>query len=374
MPAEGDRTIMKNSRRHFIKQAMISGGAIASARVGVSAVIAATGVGLASPAIAQGRQRWQMVTSWARGSAGPGTTADRLAARITAATEGKVEIRVMGAGELTSPFGVLDAVIDGAAEMAHTASFFWAGRVAAASYFTTMPFGLSPLTHSAWVRFGGGQALWDEAYAPLEVKPLMAGNSGANMAGWFKTPLQSLSSLSGVKIRTAGLGGEIYRRLGATTVTLPPTEIFSALQSGVIDAVEFLGPFSDRSLGFDQVADHYYFPGFNKPNGTAEALINARLWAGLSNDLRAAIQTACDAENDAGLAEATWFNAQALTALREGGTTIHALPDDILEAAKEAAVEVLADYADRNAMTRRVDASYRSALDALSGWERLSEG
>ena len=110
-------------------------------------------------------------------------------------------MRVLGAGELTSPFGVLDAVIDGAAEMAYTVSFFWAGRVPAASYFTTMPFGLSPLAHSAWVRFGGGQALWDEAYAPLEVKPLMAGNSGANMAGWFKAPLQSLASLGGVKIR-----------------------------------------------------------------------------------------------------------------------------------------------------------------------------
>ena len=365
---------MKHSRRGFLKQAALSVGTGASAAAGASAAVAAAGLGLATPAIAQGLQRWRLVTSWAKGSAGPGTTADRLAARITAATDGKVDVRVLGAGELTSPFGVLDAVIDGAAEMAHTASFFWAGRVPAASYFTTMPFGLSPQAHSAWVRFGGGQALWDEAYAPLEVKPLMAGNAGANMAGWFKAPLQSLASLSGVKIRTAGLGGEIYRRLGATTVTLPPTEIFGALQTGVIDAVEFLGPFSDRSLGFDQVADHYYFPGFNKPNGTAEALINANLWASLSDDLRAAVRNACDAENDAGLAEATWFNTQALAALRGGSTRIEALPDDIVEAAHATSVEVLADYADKDAMTRRVDTSYRSALDALSGWERLNQG
>ena len=351
---------MQSNRRSFLKN---------SSLVGLGAIAATTT--LATPALAQGRQRWRMVTSWAKGSAGPGTTADRLGARITAATDGKIEVEVLGAGELTSAFGVLDAVADGTAEMAHTASFFWAGRVAAATYFTTMPFGLSPSAHNAWVRFGGGQELWDEAYAPLDAKPLMAGNSGANMAGWFKKPLNSLDDLRGVKIRTAGLGGEIYRRLGASTVTLPPSEIFSALQSGAIDAVEFLGPFSDRGLGFNQVADHYYFPGFNKPNGTAEALVNANLWANLPSDIKAAVQNACDAENDAGLAEATWFNAQALAALKEDGAVIGPMPTDILEASRATAKDVIAEFASKDAMTQRVQASYDKALSALAPWEAL---
>ena len=351
---------MQSNRRSFLKN---------SSLFGLGAVAATTT--LATPALAQGRQRWRMVTSWAKGSAGPGTTADRLGARITAATDGKIEVEVLGAGELTSAFGVLDAVADGTAEMAHTASFFWAGRVAAATYFTTMPFGLSPSAHNAWVRFGGGQELWDEAYAPLDAKPLMAGNSGANMAGWFKKPLNSLDDLRGVKIRTAGLGGEIYRRLGASTVTLPPSEIFSALQSGAIDAVEFLGPFSDRGLGFNQVADHYYFPGFNKPNGTAEALVNANLWANLPSDIKAAVQNACDAENDAGLAEATWFNAQALAALKDDGAVIGPMPTDILEASRATAKDVIAEFASKDAMTQRVQASYDKALSALAPWEAL---
>ena len=359
---------MRSNRRSFLKQSSLLGLGSAA----VAAATASTSLStLAAPALAQGRQRWRMVTSWAKGSAGPGTTADRLAQRITAATDGRVEVEVLGAGELTSAFGVLDAVADGTAEMAHTASFFWAGRMAAATYFTTLPFGLSPSAHNAWIRFGGGQALWDEAYATLDAKPLMAGNSGANMAGWFKKPLNSLDDLRGVKIRTAGLGGEIYRRLGASTVTLPPAEIFSALQAGAIDAVEFLGPFSDRGLGFNQVADHYYFPGFNKPNGTAEALVNANLWARLPADVQAAVQNACDAENDAGLAEATWFNAQALAALERDGTQIAALPADILTAARSTAEDVVADFAGTDAMTQRVHQSYQQALTALSSWEAV---
>lgn len=353
------------SRRQFLKRTSATGLALSAgaALVGTTA--------LSRPALSQDRQRWRMVTSWAKGSAGPGTTADRLGQRISAATGGKIEVEVLGAGELTSPFGVLDAVADGTAEMAHTASFFWAGRVAAAAYFTTIPFGLSPGAHNAWVRFGGGQALWDEAYAPMDVKPLLAGNSGANMAGWFKSPLSNLSDLKGVRIRTAGLGGEIYRQLGAATVTLPPSEIFSALQSGAIDAVEFLGPFSDRGLGFNQVADNYYFPGFNKPNGTAEALVNANLWANLSPELKAAVQNACDAENDAGLAEATWFNAQALDALRAEGTSVQAMPVDIVEAARQAATGVLADFANTDAMTRKVAQSYDQAVAKLTAWNEV---
>ena len=353
------------SRRQFLQRSSATGLVLTA-----GAALAGTAA-LPRPALSQGRQRWRMVTSWAKGSAGPGTTADRLGERITAATAGKIEVEVLGAGELTSPFGVLDAVADGTAEMAHTASFFWAGRVAASAYFTTIPFGLSPSAHNAWIRFGGGQALWDEAYAPLDVKPLLAGNSGANMAGWFKSPLTGLSDLKGVRIRTAGLGGEIYRHLGAATVTLPPSEIFGALQSGAIDAVEFLGPFADRGLGFNQVADHYYFPGFNKPNGTAEALINANLWASLTPELQAAVHNACDAENDAGLAEATWFNAQALDALRAEGTSIQEMPAEIIEAAKQAAQGILADFANTNAMTRKVAQSYERAVSTLSGWNEV---
>jgi len=145
------------------------------------------------------------------------------------------------------------------------------------------------------------------------------------------------------------------------------------LQSGAIDAVEFLGPFSDRALGLDQIADNYYAPGFNKPNGTAEALINANLWASLSPDLRAAVQNACDAENDAGLAEATWFNAQALQALTQQGTVIGVLPDDIVDRAREVSQQVLADFAETNGLTRRVQQSYDQAMGILSAWDGVQK-
>src|SRR5437016_10799974 len=234
---------------------------------------------LAAPSIARAEtKRWRMVTSWPKRLPGPGLSAERVAERIAALSGGRLQISVHAAGELVPAFEVLDAVGGSVAEMGHTAAFYGQGKQPAAAYYTTVPFGLTPFEHVAWVDAGSGQALWDELYAPFGVKPFMGGNTGVCMGGWFRRDMKTLDDLKGLKIRSLGLGGEVYRRLGATPQTTPPGEILTSLQSGVLDAAEFVGPGTDISLGLYRVAPMYYGPGFNKPNGTGECIVSLRRW------------------------------------------------------------------------------------------------
>ena len=178
---------------------------------------------LAAPSIARAQtMKWRMVTSWPKRLPGPGMSAERVAERIRTLSNGRLDIAVAAAGEVVPAFGVLEAVGTGVAEMGHTAAFYWQGKMAAAPFFTTVPFGLTPAEHVAWVEAGGGQALWDELYKPFGVKPFMGGNTGVCMGGWFRREVKSLAELRGLKLRSLGLGGEIYRRLGATPPTTSP--------------------------------------------------------------------------------------------------------------------------------------------------------
>src|ERR1700736_3407637 len=252
---------------------------------------------MAAPRIARAEtRRWRMVTSWPRRLPGPGMSAERVAERISALSGGRLQITVNAAGEVVPALEVLDAVGSGVVEMGHTAAFYWQGKQPAAAFFTTVPFGLTPAEHVAWIDAGGGQAFWDELYAPFGVKPFMGGNTGVCMGGWFRHDLNSLDDLKGLKIRSLGLGGEVYRRLGATPQTTPPGEILTSLQSGVLDGAEFVGPGTDIALGLYRVAPLYYGPGFNKPNGTGECIVSLKAWQGLDPDLQAIIAHACAAE------------------------------------------------------------------------------
>jgi TRAP-type mannitol/chloroaromatic compound transport system substrate-binding protein len=314
-----------------------------------------------------------MVTSWPRGAPGPGTSADRIARRITAMSAGRLDVRVYGAGELVPAFEVFDAVSLGTAEIGHSAAFFWAGKMPAAPFFTAVPFGLLPEAHHAWILSGGGQALWDELYGRHGVKPYLAGNSGMQMGGWFNRRIETRDDLRGLRVRMPGLGGEVLRRLGGTPVNLPPGEIFQALQTGVVDGAEFLGPWSDLALGLDQAAGFYYWPGFHEPNGSAECLVNREALDALPEDLRGLVAMACEAETALGLAEANWQNAAALETVRnDESVTLLPFPDTVLQAARDAAAEVLAEQAEGDALAARIHASFLTARDRLSAWAHVT--
>ncbi|WP_422377224.1 TRAP transporter substrate-binding protein [Roseibium sp.] len=336
---------------------------------------AAGAAGLAAPAVAQEQAtlEWKLVTSWPKNLPGPGITAQRIADQIELMSGGRMRVRLFAAGELVPALGVFDAVSAGTAQMAHTASFFWQGKIPASVYFTAVPFGLLPHEHIAWIEQGGGQALWDELYAPFGLKPVMAGNTGVQMGGWYKREITGLNDLKGLKIRMPGLGGEVMRRLGATPVSLPPGELFQALQSGVLDATEFLGPWSDRAMGFQKVAHNYYSPGFHEPNGTGEALFNKTALDGLPEELRTIVLEACRAENGRALAESDWQNAGSLKLLQEeDGVTVRPYPEPVLAALRQTATDVLAEFAEKDPLAGRIQESHQAARERLAPWSSIA--
>lgn len=340
--------------------------------VGMTAAAAASSI-ITTPAIASNAIEWKMVTSWPKGAPGVGTTAQRLADRITLMSGGRLTIKLYAGGELIPPLEVFDAVGSGKAEMAHTASFFWQGKAKASVFFTTVPFGLTASEHMAWINHGGGQELWDGLYAPFGIKPFMAGNTGIQMGGWFKKEIQSLNDLAGVKIRAAGLGGEIYKQLGAAPIFLPPSHIYPSLQSGVVDAAEFLGPWSDRSFGFYKVAPYYYWPSFNKPNGSAECLVNHTAFEKLPADLQEIIRNACEAENAFALSESDWQNALALENLaNEKSVKLRQFPDEILQKAKGLTTGIMDGFVEDDILASKILASYRTALSHSREWANVS--
>ncbi len=336
------------------------------------AFLAAAAGAVSMPAVARAQETvtWRMVTSWVRNLPGPGTTAQRLADRIGTMSGGRLEVELHAAGELVPALEVFDAVQGGTAEMAHTASFFWAGKMPAAQFFTSVPFGLLPLEHAAWIEHGGGQALWDELYAPFGVKPFMAGNTGTSMGGWFRKEINSLADLQGLRFRIPGLGGEMMRRIGANPTMVPPPEVLPALQSGAIDATEFLGPWSDLAAGFYKAAPYYYWPGLHEPNGTGEAIVSLEAWGRLPPDLQAVVENACRAEAAYAVAEAEWQDQAALDELVRLGAKLRRFPPDVEQTAREAALQVLAAFDAKGGLDQRIYRSFAAMQSRAVSWSR----
>lgn len=347
--------------RRLSRRRLIGGGAAAAGLV-------------AMPSVARAQTlRWRMVTSWPKRLPGPGMSAERVAERIAALSGGRMQITVHAAGELVPALETLDAVSSGVAEMAHTASFYWQGKQPASAFFTTVPFGLTPAEHTGWIDAGGGQALWDELYAPFGVKPFMAGNTGVCMGGWFRNEIADLASLKGMKIRSLGLGGEIYRRLGAVPLTTPPGEIITGLQSGLVDGAEFVGPGSDIALGLYRLATNYYGPGFNKPNGTGECIVALKAWETLDSQQKAIVTHACAAEAAFALNEMERLNVEALAALTgQHGVKLRTFPASMIEAARDHAKDVTGEIAGRSEVARRIVESYTGFRERAGRWASVS--
>ena len=309
-------------RRSFIRGAGVAGaGAVASS--------------LAAPAVAQGNITWRMVTTWPKNFPGLGVGAQRLADRITAASGGRLTVQVYSAGELVPPLQSLDAVIDGSAEMSHGAAYYWQNKSPALSFFTGVPYGMTTPELTAWMRYMGGQEIWDEIYDQFGVQGFLSGNTGTQTGGWFRDELTSLDDVKGVRFRTPGLGGRVWEKLGATVTNMAAGEIFQALQSGTLDAAEFVGPYNDLALGFHQVAKNYYMPSFVESGLATELVVDKKKYQELPEDLQAIIRDVSQAEYDQVAAD---FYANDPRALK---TLVEEHPDDIMEAGAKASVEVV---------------------------------
>ncbi|MBK1697881.1 TRAP transporter substrate-binding protein [Rhodovibrio salinarum] len=335
--------------------------------------VAAGAATFSAPAIAQDKKTLKMVTPWPKNFPGLGTSAQRLAKRITQASDGRLDVKVFAAGELVPALESFDAVSGGTADLYHAAEYYWQGKSNGFAFFTTVPYGFTPQEMHAWIHYGGGQELWDELSAQYNIKPILCGNTGAQMAGWFRQPIESLEDLKGLKFRTPGLGGEVMRQVGANVVTLPGGEIFTSLQSGAIDAAEWVGPWNDLAFGFHQITKHYYYPGYQEPNAALSCGINRKVWNDLSDADHAVIQAACLAEADYTLAEFDANNGDALdTLINEHGVQLHRFSDDILKSLGEASRDVVADTAQESALTKRIYESYTAFREKMIRWTDIA--
>ena len=349
-------------RRDFIKS------------TGAGALLA--GSGAAAPAIVSAKQKhkWKMVTTWPKNFPGLGTGANNLAKLITQMSGGRIEVKVYGAKELVPAFEVFDAVRRGAAQMGHGAAYYWKGKNEAFQFFSTVPFGLTAQEMNGWLLYGGGMKLWQQAYADFNLVPLAAGNTGVQMGGWFNKQINSVKDLKGLKMRIPGLGGEVLRRAGGTPVNLPGGELYTALQSGNIDATEWVGPYNDLAFGFYKVAKYYYYPGWHEPGTTLEGIVNKEAFDALPKDLQAIVKNAAWMVNQDMLAEYTARNNAALnTLVNKHKVDLRQFPDDVLDSLKKLGDEVVAEVAGKNKLSKKVYASFKKYRDNVVAWHNISE-
>ena len=318
--------------------------------------------------------QWTMVTTWPKNFPGLGLAPENFSKYIEEMTCGRMKIKVYGAGEFVPAMGVFDAVSQGNVQLGHGASYYWTGKVKSSQFFTAVPFGLTAQEMNGWLHYGGGLELWQEAYEPFNLIPLAGGNTGVQMAGWFKKEINSLDDLKGLKMRIPGLAGEIFTRAGAETVTLPGNEIFLSLQQGVVDAAEWVGPYNDLTFGFHQVADYYYYPGWHEPGSTLEIIINKDAYESLPEDLKAIIKYAAKASNQEMLDEYTARNNKALNELIEKhNIELKKIPDTVLVELRRITDEVMEDFIADDVMAQKVYKSYKEFKDQVINYHRISE-
>ncbi|WP_169569337.1 TRAP transporter substrate-binding protein [Sneathiella limimaris] len=341
-------------RRDFMKVA--GAGAVAST--------------LATPAIAQGKMQWKMVTAWPKNLPGPGVAAQKLADRITALSGGRIEVKLFAAGELVPGRGVFDAVSQGTAELYHAVPAYWGSKSKGILMFGSQPFGLRGDEQVGWLAHGGGQELYDEIYGRFGLKPFLCGNSGPQWQGWFKTEINSVDDLKGLRFRTTGLASEMCAKLGMAVQAMGGRDMFQALQSGALDAGEFIGPWTDSALGFYQVAKNYYWPGVGEPSSAEECAVNLEAFNALPADLQQAVKYACDSLYNEVWTEYTTKHAIALQKLvAEQGVQVKKLPDSVVTAMGNAAGEVIADLReDEDPLVRKIVESFISYRSLVAGY------
>ena len=317
---------------------------------------------------------WSCVTSWPPRYPGMGMGVENLAAGIEAASGGRLKIKVYGGGELVPALEVFDAVSRGVVEMGHDASYYHKGKVDAAQFFTSIPFGMNYLELNGWLYYGGGLELWRELYAPFNLLPIPCGNTGVQMGGWFNKEINSIEDLKGLKMRIPGLGGEVIRRAGGTPVTLPGSEIFTSLQTGTIDATEWVGAYNDVSFGLHKAARYYYYPGWHEPGPGLETIINKEAWASLPADLQAIVEITCQAITTDMVAEYTHGNAYAFQQLIDDpDVELRTFPKEVVDFLKSITDDVVKEWLARDPAAAKIAESYYGFLAKSEYGQRVTE-
>lgn len=334
---------------------------------------------VAAPHVARAQQtfNWKMTNAYGPGApfyvAGPGSPTD-FCAMVQKMSGGRLNIQHFAAGELIPALEGFDAVSSGTVEMNAANSYFWAGKVPAAQFFTCVPFGLNFQGQNAWIYHGGGLKLWEELYEPFNLVPMPLGNTGVQMSGWFRKPIEKVEDFKGLKMRIPGLAGKVYAQLGVDVKLLPGGEIFPALERGVIDAAEFVGPYQDRRLGLQKAAKYYYTTGWHEPSNVTELVVNKTAWESLPDDLKEIVRGAAAACN---ILSHTWCeatNGEAMADLvKNQGVVAAPYPAPVVEKLREVTAKTLGDMAAADPKVKKVYDSFKDFAAKHSQWAGLSE-
>ena len=352
----------KPSRRKFIK---------AAAATGVAAVAASS---LAAPAVAADRVEASMVATWGRDFPGLGTGAQRFAKRISDMSDGRIQVTYYAANERVKAFDSFDEVASGNSQMYHAADYYWVKKHPAFGYFTAVPFGFTYTEMNAWIRFAGGQELWDELTDQYGIKCFMAGNTGVQMGGWFNKKINSPNDFKGLKMRIPGLGGQVIGKLGGSPVSLPGGQIYENLVSGAIDATEWVGPWNDEAMKFQEAAKYYYYPGMHEPGSMLACGCNKSWLTSLSKSDQAIIEGAASMENDVMMAEYNAKNGAALKRLiNDHGVKLEQFNDKVYDGFAKGAEEVFAEVQAHSDLAARTHASFLKSRKEIGAWTNLSD-
>lgn len=343
-------------------------------------ILATSAALFGAPAVVRAQNRtftWKMTNAYGPGSPfyvqGPGSPTD-FCKKVESMSGGRLKIQHFAAGELIPALEGFDAVSKGMVEMNAANAYFWAGKVPAAQYFTTVPFGMNTQGMNAWIYHGGGLQLWNELYAPHGLVAMPMGNTGTQMTGWFRKPINSVADFNGLKMRIPGLAGRVYSELGVAVRLLPGGEIFPALERGVIDAAEFVGPFQDRRLGLHKAAKNYYTTGWHEPTNVTELMVNKKAWDSLPKDLQEVVQAAAAACNVESHAWCEAVNADAMTDLvKNHGVTARPLPPEVITRLKQVTADTLASLAKADPATNKVHSAFMAFRTKHESWAAVSE-
>ena len=364
---------MKQKTRQQNKRGMKRRGFLKKAAAGATGVAAAT---VAAPAIAQGSREVVMVSTWPRDFPGLGTGAQRIAQALTDMTEGRLQVQYFAGGERVKPFDSFDEVASGNAHIYHAAEYYWKGKHPGFAYFTAVPFGMTAIEMSSWIRWMGGQELWDELSGEFGLKCLMAGNTGVQMGGWFRKEIDSADDLKGLKMRMPGLGGDVLAKLGASPVSLPGSQIYENLISGAIDATEWVGPWNDSFLKFYEAAKYYYYPGMHETGSVLSMGFNRAFWDSLSKTDRLIVEAACAKGHEDMYSEYNAKNGEWLDKLiNEQGVQLRKFSDDVADAFGEATEEVFEEVVrGHGPLARRIDEHFQKSMRTVGAWLSIADG
>ncbi len=332
---------------------------------------AAGGTAAATPAKSF---RWKMVTSWPANFPVFQEGAERFAREVEQMSGGRLKIQVYAARELVGPLEVFDAVSQGSVQMGHGAAYYWAGKVPAAQFFSSVPFGMSARAMASWIYHGGGLELWNELYAPFNVVAFPLGNTGVQMGGWFNKKITSVEDLKGLKMRIPGLGGKVLKAAGGNPVLMGGGDLYTALERGTIDATEWVGPFHDLRLGLQRAAKYYYYPGWHEPGSMLELAINKTAWEELPEDLQTIVRVAAEAETLHMYTQFETLNLKALEELKQKyGIEVLEFPPEVMARLHRLTNQVLEEEAAQDPDFRRVYEAYQAFRSRSDAWSRVSD-